>query len=167
MTFPESLDPWFCLGFLNTGPFRLAVARAPRAVANRAKSTSGMCLPQERRAQYGERVVPALGRKLELECGRGFAEKSLRHMIRVAEAFPDTRIVSALLRQFWWTHFLSIIYLGDSLQRDFCAETSKDTYSEQDLESALWREVRCRHVGISIPSRSKTEVFRAGGEFGK
>lgn len=55
---------------------------------------------QEQRAEYGQQIVSALGRQLETEFGRGFSEKSLRHMIRFAEAFPDTKIVSSLLRQF-------------------------------------------------------------------
>ncbi|MBW2637154.1 MAG: YhcG family protein, partial [Deltaproteobacteria bacterium] len=59
---------------------------------------------------------------LEADYGRGFSEKSLRHMLRFAEVFPDERIVSALMRHLSWTHFLSIIYLKDPLQRDFYAE---------------------------------------------
>ena len=55
---------------------------------------------KEQRAEYGQQIVSALGRQLETEFGRGFSEKSLRHMIRFAEAFPDTKIVSSLLRQF-------------------------------------------------------------------
>ena len=43
-------------------------------------------------------------------------------MVRFAEVFPDERIVSALLRQLSWTHFLSLIYLDDPLKRDFYAE---------------------------------------------
>ncbi len=43
--------------------------------------------------------------------GRGYTEKSLRHMIRFAEAFPDEEIVSALRRELSWTHFKEIIYL--------------------------------------------------------
>ena len=50
-----------------------------------------------------------------------FSEKSLRHRLHFAEAFSDERIVSALMRQLSWTHFLSIIYLRDPLQREFYA----------------------------------------------
>lgn len=74
------------------------------------------------RAEYGMEIVVSLARQLEVEYGRGFSDKSLRHMLRFVEAFPDERIVSALMRQLSWTHFLSIIYLRDSLQRDFYAE---------------------------------------------
>ena len=76
----------------------------------------------EKRADYGARIVSALGRQLEKEFGRGFSEKSLRHMIRFAEVFPDERIVSSLMRQLAWTHFTKIIYLDDPLKRDFYAE---------------------------------------------
>ncbi|MDD5557885.1 MAG: DUF1016 N-terminal domain-containing protein [bacterium] len=50
--------------------------------------------PKEKRAEYGKRIVSSLGRQLELEFGRGFSEKSHRHMVRFAEAFPDEKIVS-------------------------------------------------------------------------
>ena len=62
---------------------------------------------KHKRADYGERIVSATGRQLEREFGRGYSEKSLRHMIRFAEAFPDERIVSALRRQLTWTLFAS------------------------------------------------------------
>ena len=58
------------------------------------------------RAGYGEQILSTLSRQLEAEYGRGFSEKSLRHMLRFAEAFPDERIVSALMRQLSWTHSL-------------------------------------------------------------
>jgi DUF1016 N-terminal domain len=53
---------------------------------------------KQKRAEYGEEIVSALGRQLEQEFGRGFSVKSLHHMIRFAEAFPDEKIVSALRR---------------------------------------------------------------------
>src|SRR5687768_15711413 len=34
----------------------------------------------QRRAQYGEQIVATVSRQLELEYGRGFAEKNLRRM---------------------------------------------------------------------------------------
>ena len=87
------------------------------------------------RAEYGEAIVSTLSRQLEADYGRGFSEKSLRHMLRFAEAFPDERIVSALMRQLSWTHFLSIIYLQDSLQRDFYAEMCRiERWSTRTLQ---------------------------------
>jgi hypothetical protein len=52
---------------------------------------------------------------LEPEFGRGFGEKSLRHMIRFAESFSDSEIVATLRRELSWSHFKALIYLDDPL----------------------------------------------------
>jgi len=73
-----------------------------------------------------------------LEFGRGFSEKSLRHMIRFSEVFPEEAIVSALRRQLSWTHFKSIIYLDDSLKRDFYAEMCRvEGWSTRTLQKKI------------------------------
>ena len=77
---------------------------------------------REKRAEYGQRIVSALGTQLEGEFGRGFGEKNLRRMIQFAVAFPDREIVVSLLRQLGWTHFLRLIPIDDPLKRDFYAE---------------------------------------------
>lgn len=93
---------------------------------------------KQKRAAYGEEIVSALARQLEKEFGRGFSEKSLRHMIQFAKAFPDREIVSSLLRQLSWTHFLSIIYLKDPLQRDFYAEMCRmERWSTRALQERI------------------------------
>jgi len=90
------------------------------------------------RASYGDEIVSTLSRQLTADYGRGFSEKSLRHMIRFAEAFPDERIVSALMRQLSWTHFLSIIYLPDPLQRDFYVEMCRiEKWSTRTLQKKI------------------------------
>jgi predicted nuclease of restriction endonuclease-like (RecB) superfamily len=93
---------------------------------------------KEQRAEYGARIVSALGRQLEREFDRGFSEKSLRHMIRFAEVFPDEQIVSALRRQLGWTHFKAIIYQDDPLKRDFYAEMCRiERWSTRTLEKKI------------------------------
>lgn len=65
-------------------------------------------------------------------------KKILRHMIRFTEAFPDIKIVSALMRQLSWTHFLAIMYLQDSLQRDFYAEMCRvERWSTRTLQKKI------------------------------
>ena len=76
----------------------------------------------ERRAAYGAQIVSAVGRQLEAHYGRGFGDKSLRHMIRFAHAFPNAEIVSALRRQLSWSHFKQLIYMEDELKRTFYVE---------------------------------------------
>ena len=74
------------------------------------------------RAEYGQKILYALGTKLAAEFGRGYSARNLGDMTRFAEVFPGSQIVSALGRQLSWTHFKSIIYLDDSLKREFYAE---------------------------------------------
>lgn len=93
---------------------------------------------EQRRAAYGAEIIAALGRRLEAEYGRGFGEKSLRHMVRFAEAFPDEAIVSALRRQLSWSHFKKLIYLDDPLKRDFYAELCRiERWSTRVLEQKV------------------------------
>jgi hypothetical protein len=77
---------------------------------------------QEKRAAYGREIVATVARQLETEFGRGFGRRNLFRMVRFAETFPDPQIVSSLMTQLGWTHFLMIIPLKDQLQRDFYAE---------------------------------------------
>ncbi len=93
---------------------------------------------QERRAEYGAGIVSAVGRQLEAEFGRGYGEKNLRHMMRFAEAFPSEAIVSALIRQLSWTHFVKVIYLDDPLKRDFYAEMCRiERWSTRTLDQKI------------------------------
>lgn len=92
----------------------------------------------ERRAPYGAQIVATAGRDLEARYGSGFNEKSLRHMIRFAVAFPDTRIVSALRRQLTWTHFKQLSYVDDELKRSFYAEMCRiEGWSTRTLEERM------------------------------
>lgn len=77
---------------------------------------------QEKRAEYGEQILSALSAKLEAEFGRGFGERNLARIVKFAEAFPDRDILHTLCAKLGWSHFRSIIYLDDPLQRDFYAE---------------------------------------------
>jgi len=93
---------------------------------------------KKERAAYGQEIVSSLARQLAEEYGRGFSEKSIRHMIRFFEAFPDEKIVSSLLRQLSWTHFIAIIYLDDPLKREFYAEMCRvERWSTRTLQKKV------------------------------
>ena len=77
---------------------------------------------REERAGYGEEIVAALSRQLTMDFGSGFSAKSLWRMIQFVQLYPESRIVAALSRQLGWSHFVEILPLDDTLQRDFYAE---------------------------------------------
>ena len=74
------------------------------------------------RAEYAAQIVSTVSRQLATRYGRGFSEKSLRHMIRFAEAFPDFEIVSTVSRELSWSHIRELVYIPDALARDFYLE---------------------------------------------
>ena len=64
---------------------------------------------QEKRAEYGKRIVETLSAQLTAGYGRGFDRRNLFHMIRFAEVFPDEAIVNSLRTQLSWTHFRELL----------------------------------------------------------
>jgi predicted nuclease of restriction endonuclease-like (RecB) superfamily len=76
----------------------------------------------EKRAAYGEEILPTLSAKLVPEFGDGFSARNLRRMIQLSEAFPDFQIVATLSQQLGWSHFVEIVPMKDNLKRDFYAE---------------------------------------------
>jgi predicted nuclease of restriction endonuclease-like (RecB) superfamily len=91
-----------------------------------------------KRAEYGKEVIGSLARQLELDYGRSFSEKNLRHMVAFASAFPDESIVSSVRRQLSWTHLKQVIYLDDPLKRDFYTEMCRlERWSTRTLEQKI------------------------------
>ena len=73
----------------------------------------------DKRATYGKQVVNTVSDQLTMQYGRGFTRANLFHMLQFFETFPDRKIVYSLSGQLSWTHFRNIIYIEDSLAREF------------------------------------------------
>ena len=90
------------------------------------------------RAEYGKLILPALSAKLTAEYGRGWSERNLAYMIRFSEVFPDMGILQALCAKLSWTHFKTIIYIEDSLKREFYAEMCRvERWSTRTLQKKI------------------------------
>jgi len=90
------------------------------------------------RAEYGKEIVATLSQQLNVEFGNGFSTKNLRHMLKFAEEFPKSEIVSTLSRQLGWSHFKEIIYLSQPLQREFYAEMCRvERWSVRTLRAKI------------------------------
>ncbi len=77
-------------------------------------------------------------------------------MIQLAEVFPDREIVVTLSRQLGWSHFLAILPLRDSLQRDFYAEMCR-------MERWSVRTLRAKIGGMLF---ERTDDDRGSGAIG-
>ncbi|MCP4132537.1 MAG: DUF1016 domain-containing protein [bacterium] len=72
-----------------------------------------------KRADYGKKVVEQLSLELTKSFGRGFEKTSLTRMIKFYDTFPENSIVVTLSQQFAWSHFVEFIKIEDSLKREF------------------------------------------------
>ena len=94
------------------------------------------------RAEYGKQVIDNLASDLTAAFGKGWNKKQLHHCLRFAETFPEPEIVSALRRQLSWTHFKSLIYLDDSLKREFyLAMAVQERWSTRTLADRIDKQL--------------------------
>lgn len=79
------------------------------------------------RAAYGKQIVATLARQLtDVYGGSQFSLRNLRRMMQFATAFPDIKIVTSVVSQLSWTHFLQVISMDDELKRQFYLTMSAD-----------------------------------------
>ncbi len=90
------------------------------------------------RAEYGKEILPTLSAKLTSSYGRGWSERNLAYMVRLAEVFPESSILQALSAKLSWSHFKAIIYLDDPLKRDFYAEMCRiESWNTRTLQKKI------------------------------
>ncbi|MCL1994741.1 MAG: DUF1016 N-terminal domain-containing protein [Defluviitaleaceae bacterium] len=90
---------------------------------------------ENKRGDYGKKIVSTLSTQLAEKYGRSFEEKNLRRMLQFAEQFLDEEIVVTLSRQLSWSHFLALIPLK--------SEEAKMYYAKETLNGCLGvRELR-------------------------
>ncbi len=93
---------------------------------------------KSRRARYGEKIVRTLSARLVREYGSGFGHRSLFRMVRFAEVFPNSEMVSTLWTQLSWSHLREIISLNDPLQREFYIEMCRlEHWSVRTLQKKI------------------------------
>lgn len=81
------------------------------------------------RAAYGKQVVANLSRQLTEEYGGNqFTLRNLQRMMKFASSFPDLQIVTSLMTQLSWSHFLQVIAIEDSLQQNFYLTMAADQH---------------------------------------
>ncbi len=74
---------------------------------------------KHKRAEYGKQIVVTVSRELVAKYGRNYEEKNLRRMIQFAAKYTDFEKVVTLSRHLSWSHFLALIPLKSSKQREF------------------------------------------------
>lgn len=93
---------------------------------------------QMERAEYGEQTIQKLSDQLTLTYGKGWIDKQLRHCLRSAETIGDEKKFYTLCRQLSWTHIKTLIYIDNSLKREFYAELCiHENWSSRQLQDRM------------------------------
>lgn len=71
------------------------------------------------RAEYGKEIVATVSTQLVVKYGKSFELRNLRRMMQFAEVFSDIQIVTPLVTQLSWTHFIELFSLKNNQQRMF------------------------------------------------
>ncbi|MBY0281586.1 MAG: PDDEXK nuclease domain-containing protein [Alphaproteobacteria bacterium] len=77
---------------------------------------------ENKRADYGQKIVLSLSKILRKEYGNGFSERNLARMIKLANCFSDFQILSTLSTKLSWSHFVELLPIKDPVAREFYAE---------------------------------------------
>lgn len=91
------------------------------------------------RAAYGKQIVASLSRELtEQYGGREFSERNLWRMMQFSSKFPDLQIVTPLVSQLSWSHFLQVMPIEDDLARNFYLTMAADQrWSKRTLKAKI------------------------------
>lgn len=91
------------------------------------------------RAAYGKQVISTLSQQLtEQYGGNQFSLRNLQRMMQFASSFPDLRIVTPLVSQLSWSHFLQVITIDNELQRTFYLTMAADQrWSKRTLKAKI------------------------------
>ncbi|MFV0389195.1 MAG: YhcG family protein [Pyrinomonadaceae bacterium] len=92
----------------------------------------------DERADYGEQIVSTVSRQLTEEYGNGFGKRNLFRMIKFAELYSNSEIVTTLSAQLSWSHFVAILPVKNDLARDFYAEICRiERWSVRTLQKKI------------------------------
>ena len=84
------------------------------------------------RAGYGEFLIKSLSETLQPQFGSGFSYRQLNWYRQFYRTFP---IVSALRTQFSWSHYKTLISIGNQDKKEFyIAEAAKNNWTARQLE---------------------------------
>lgn len=93
---------------------------------------------QGQRAEYGQQIVVSVARQLTAEYGKGWSERQLRYCLRVADIFPDEKILHTLCSQLSWSHLRQLIFIDEPLKRDFYIEICRlEHWSVRQLQERI------------------------------
>ena len=70
------------------------------------------------RVTYGKQIVSKVATQLQAEYGsKGFEPRNIHRMMQFTSLFPDLQIVTPVVTQLLWTHFLHVVSINKPIAR--------------------------------------------------
>lgn len=115
------------------------------------------------RAEYGKEILKTLSEKLTEKYGAGWGLKSLQHCLRAAYTFSEDDIAYALRIQLSWTHLRSLMFMEDTLERQFYMEMCRiehwDTRTlDEKIDSQLYQRTAISQRPEEVIKRELDEL---------
>ncbi|KHJ36570.1 hypothetical protein PBAC_32530 [Pedobacter glucosidilyticus] len=103
------------------------------------------------RAEYGEKIIENIASALEKEYGRSYSLRNVRRMMQFADIFPNYQIVTPLVTQLSWSHFLLLLPLKGEDQRNFYIQKIREEkWSKRALQYQIERKAFERNELASL-----------------
>jgi predicted nuclease of restriction endonuclease-like (RecB) superfamily len=116
------------------------------------------------RGVYGQQIVRRLADRLMDRYGRGYSRESLLRMVRFAGVYCEGEIVSTLLTQLTWSHFLQLIALEGADERRFYeALAAREHWSVRTLSHQIRRRLYQRALDGRDPATLAAELADVEG----
>lgn len=125
-------------------------------------------LLQNKRADYGKEVVAKVSAQLVEQFGKSFELRNLRRMMQFAVEFPTIEIVTPLMSQLSWTHFLQLFGLKSLDAKLFYAKKiAEERWSVRQTRKSIERKVferteisRVKNTVINQAPQGETTIFK-------
>ncbi len=118
---------------------------------------------ENKRAEYGKQIVPILSKQLVKLYGRSFTERNLRRMMQFAEEFSDITIVTSLMTQLSWTHFIQLFTLKSHKEKMYYASkiaeqkwSIRETHKQIERKAYERSEIANLQVSLDTPELHNT-----------
>ncbi len=90
------------------------------------------------RADYGKKLIFSLSQELSERYGTGFNKRNPHSFIKLNIVFQDITIVHTVCAQLSWSHIRTIIYIENSIKREFYLQMCKhERWSVRTLQERI------------------------------
>ena len=112
----------------------------------------------EKRAAYGQKLIPALAIRLAAEYGSGYGRRNLAYYRKFYLEFKDLGILHTCVQNLTWSHIRRLLSVSNTQAREWYLETAAaDMWSVEELDRNIStqyfeRRLAAQREGAALPA---------------